>query len=601
MSQKFPQSLEATISIYKNKFLADLEDELDEQNLSALPDEDDDDGLHAIDEVDPSSKYDGESLDDDQSDDVQGKDVKRRRSRLPRDLAGLMGQANVSFARGESNDAIIMCQEVIRLAPRCAEPFISLAEYYGDNGEDEKAEQLYLIAAYLQPSNVDLWVRVAESATKRREFRLAATCYTKAIRADKNESSVLYHLRRCNLYEKLGDQKKALRGYENLISALGPNDEKFGLELARGIARIYFNENKTNDCIRTLEGAAEKYSNQFDADDFAQLCHCYNNQGEFIKTIDLMVKRCFMIVKINNSEDWSIKNMTNNVVGQLKLPIDMQVNSKDPRFTFKNRSLLAVAFISLGYHDSTIEPLLHDIETINYPLNKEQLYLISMAYYSQNVFEKAKAILLKLTSQRDTQTAPIWLLYSQCLKELNEIEEAIAGYRKVLTYEPTDYSSRLALSNLLSVQGRPEEALEVTRQTLFEEKPVDVPLLHQCCRLLEAAEYWDEYCRSAKALLLTEMSYTAHPREILSMVTSKSQRTRLDNLKSVQREFCIDASKHRQKSCGTKLDANVLLEVFLRYLEVLFHIQRDHQELKRICFSAYTSPAFECYESSIDF
>lgn len=600
MTQRFPQSLEATISIYKNKFLADLEDETDEPNIPELPD--DPDGCKSVDadELDANTRLNEEIIDDEDSD-IQKRGAKRSRSRLPRDLAGLMGQANVSFARGEYNDAIIMCQEVIRLAPRCAEPFISLAEYYGDNGEDEKAEQLYLIAAYLQPSNVDLWVRVAESATKRREFRLAATCYTKAIRADKNESSILFHLRRCNLYEKLGDQKKALRGYENLISVLGPDDENFGLELARGISRIYFTERKINDCIRTLEGAAEKYSNQFTGEDLAQLCYCYNGQKEFIKTIDLMVRKGLIDVTINNSEKWSVNDMTNNIDRQPKLPIKIGLNSKDRRLTFCNRSHITVAFISLGYYDETIEPLIADLETIDLPRNKEQLYQIAEAYYYQEAYEMAKAILLKLTRQRDTQTAPVWLLYSQCLKNLNEIDEAIAGYRKVLTYEPDDYSSRLALSNLLSVQGRTDEALEVTRQPLFADKPIDVHLLYQCCQLLEKAENWDEYCQSAKALLMTEMTYTKYPREILCMVTSKSQRTRLDNLKSVQREFSLEVLKHHQKSSGSKLEAGILLKIFLRYIEILFHIKKDYQELKRVCFSAYTCPAFECYESSIDY
>jgi len=596
MSRTFSQSLEATISIYKNKFLADLEDELDEPNILELADDNQSfDG-------DPACRLDDTSFNDDaDEEDGRGKGGRRRRSRLPRDLAGLMGQANVSFARGEYNDAIIMCQEVIRLAPRCAEPFISLAEYYGDNEEEEKAEQLYLIAAYLQPSNVDLWVRVAESATKRREFRLAATCYTKAIRANKGESSISFHLRRCNLYEKIGDQKKALRGYENLISVLGPDDERFGLELARGIARIYLSEDKISDCIRTLEGAAEKYSCQMTADDLGQLCHCYNSHSEFVKTIDLMVRKSSLKVKINLTEDWSLKNMTTNIERELKLPINVEVNLDDERLSFPNRSHLAVALISLGYHDETVRPLLFDLDAVDLSSNKNHLYGVAEAYYLQGAYEMCKKIILKLTGQRDTQTARVWLLYSRCLKNLNEIEEAIAGYRKVLSYNSEDYNSRLALSNLLSVQSRMDEALEVTEQPLFEEQSVDVPLLYQRCQLLEKIGNWEEFCRSTKALLMTDMVYLQHSREILCMITSKSHRTRLENLRYVQKELNIVPLKQHQKSSGSKLDPDTLLKIFLKYLDVLFHIRKDFQELKRICFSAYTSSSFECYETSIDF
>lgn len=35
--------------------------------------------------------------------------------KLPRHLQGLMGEANMKFARGETDEAIKMCMEVVRL------------------------------------------------------------------------------------------------------------------------------------------------------------------------------------------------------------------------------------------------------------------------------------------------------------------------------------------------------------------------------------------------------------------------------------------------------------------------------------------------------
>lgn len=595
MAPRFPASLEDTISIYKNKFLIDLEDENDDSPLLDTIADDQSGRQSASDTEEPDLRVEYE-------DDSDANDSSRTRtSKLPRDLAGLMGQANVCFARGDANDAIPMCQEVIRLAPKCADPFISLAEHYHEVGDEEKAEQLYLIAAYLQPSNTHLWVKVAESATKRREFRLAATCYTKAIRADKNESCISHHLRRCNLYEKLGDQKKALKGYENLISILGPDDEKFGLELARGIARIYQSENKIEACIRTLEGALHKYSNQLTGDDISQMCQCYNLSEKFIKTVDLTVKMCQVTIKVDESEDWDLTKMAQSIEAGLHPRIVIAVDPKSRRFTFSNRCLLTVALISLGYHDETIKPLVEHLNQADISTYRQQLYDIAKAYFSQSIYKKSKEVLFRLTTLRDSQAASVWLLYSQCLKNLNEIDEAIAGYRKVLSFDQDDYSSRLALSNLLSVQGRLEEALEVTEQPLFTEKPVDIPLLYQSCKLLEHSCDWLEYCKSAKALILTDMFYTKHPKEIMCMITSKSHRTRQENLRAVQRELNQDPYMYRQKSVGAKLDSSTMLKTFLRYIEILFHVQKDYQELKRICFSAYTCSAFECYESSIDF
>lgn len=39
---------------------------------------------------------------------------RRQRSKLPRALRGLMGEANIRYARGEKEDAITMCMEIIR-------------------------------------------------------------------------------------------------------------------------------------------------------------------------------------------------------------------------------------------------------------------------------------------------------------------------------------------------------------------------------------------------------------------------------------------------------------------------------------------------------
>lgn len=39
---------------------------------------------------------------------------RRHRSKLPRALRGLMGEANIRYARGDKDDAIVMCMEIIR-------------------------------------------------------------------------------------------------------------------------------------------------------------------------------------------------------------------------------------------------------------------------------------------------------------------------------------------------------------------------------------------------------------------------------------------------------------------------------------------------------
>lgn len=51
-------------------------------------------------------------------------------SKLPPSLRGLMGEANLQFARGKTELAKKMCFEIIRQAPDAFEPYLTLAQMY---------------------------------------------------------------------------------------------------------------------------------------------------------------------------------------------------------------------------------------------------------------------------------------------------------------------------------------------------------------------------------------------------------------------------------------------------------------------------------------
>lgn len=521
----------------------------------------------------------------------------RQRSKLPRDLAGLMGEANLCFARGKHDDAIRMCQEIIRNAPTCAEPFDSLGTHYEGVGDDEKAIEFLHIAAYLQPSNSDAWVRVAEIATKRQDFKLATTCYTKAIKGSSGEP--ILHWRRCLLYEKLGDQKRALKGYENLVNVLGPKDDQLALDLARGMARIHQKNNDPDSAVRALNNAFQKYSVRVTSDDILNLCKLYNLQKSYLHIIDTLVVYCNLNVTVNDTL-WKMESVSGDINGGQSLKITINMDNVQ-KFDLRHKCMLLVAIIYCKFTGDITTILSSEIFEAEPMIYKECLYDVAKAFMEDGSTLSAKRLLARLTNQTSTQTAATWLLYSQCLKELDELDKAIDAYKRVVDLDPVDFRSRLALSNLLSVQGRMDEAKETTKQPLFCDQPVDIALLYQRCKLLEMAKDWDEYCICARALMMTDMIYISHPKEIVSMITSKFAHTRLENLRDVQRDLRVDSTRQKQKSIGEKLDTDSMLIVFLKLVHILYHVQKDYEELKRICFSAYTCASLGCYENTIDF
>lgn len=66
----------------------------------------------------------------------------RRRKKVPKHLAGLMGEANLCFARGEIDSAATMCLEIVRQSPRSPEPYQLLSLLYEEKGEPERSLQV---------------------------------------------------------------------------------------------------------------------------------------------------------------------------------------------------------------------------------------------------------------------------------------------------------------------------------------------------------------------------------------------------------------------------------------------------------------------------
>ncbi len=145
-----------------------------------------------------------------------------RRKRLDPALQGLMGEANLRYARGDRDMAVRMCMEVIRQDPSAPEPFQTLSTLYEDSGEQDKSLQFAMLAAHLAPQDAEEWARLADMSLELEDLHQAAACYRKAIDADVDgENVVRYHLARCKLLERVGDARAALRGFRRLLEG-GP-------------------------------------------------------------------------------------------------------------------------------------------------------------------------------------------------------------------------------------------------------------------------------------------------------------------------------------------------------------------------------------------
>lgn len=164
---------------------------------------------------------------------------------------------------------------------RLAEVKIRLGDVMGERGKGRKARTLYKTGIHLDPSKVDVWVRVGDSyITEERvedavkawmhlvesnpgdahlvfdrlrrslfdmgQFNMISTIFENILERDPNNISAAMAL--AELYEKKGDRSQALDFYRQIINA-HPNYAPAHI----GLARIYREQGRTSDAFDILE------------------------------------------------------------------------------------------------------------------------------------------------------------------------------------------------------------------------------------------------------------------------------------------------------------------------------------------------------------
>ncbi|XP_053200601.1 general transcription factor 3C polypeptide 3-like [Panonychus citri] len=517
-----------------------------------------------------------------------------RRSKLPRDLLGLVGEANLCFARGSHQDAIAMCSEVIRQAPTAPEPFQTLGMLYEEMGQIEKAFQYNLIAAYLCPSDGEHWIKVADMAIEQGNNIQAIKCLNKAIKV--NPSNFEIRLQRCQLYEKMGDLKKALDGYTGLLGELKARDGEFAMMLAKEIAKIYYNAEDLNSSLNVMETTFSKFQDFVTCEDvnlYLELLIAKKNYG---KTLEIFREFCGIKLEAEgeeittiDSDNWS-KFFCERV--EVKLPFEV--------LPVDLRAKLVISLINLKCMFS-VKSLIRGI-TIGSAEKMSDLYLdIADAYTGVGLHREAEPLLAALIMSKARHNSQVWLKYARCLRQLEKCEESIRAYREVIRSSPEDHEAKLELTDLLIKIGRPQDATNVSDQD--NAAIVNLELLKLRCDLLYNQEMWKDFVHAAKLLLSNEMEFVDTERELMIMATSCSLSRRLENLRDAQKE--MDISSRREADLdfvGEGLDFKDFINIYLKLCRVIHEKLNDREDLIRTALSSYSSVFSEGeYAKHIDY
>lgn len=395
---------------------------------------------------------------------------RRNRSKLPRALRGLMGEANIRYARGEKSDAILMCMEIIRQAPMAYEPFSTLTMIYEDDGDMEKALQFGLIAAHLNPSDCDEWVRLAEMSLEQDNIRQAIVCYSKAIKYD--STNVRYLWERCNLHMRLGEHKQCMDGYRKILSLLPMEEGEHFMQLSKDMAKSYYESNDLPAALGVIEEALNRHPDLVSDDVINMAAELYISNHQYNKAIQVLVN--FSGVRVvrdepktdapteNAPETEPVKDEEKPTaepgkpqeqfgeITEVHVPDTVPVDLK---------AKLIVSLIHLHVF-SSLEGLVASLVEQS-PEEIGDLYLdVSEAYLEEGKYLLALPLLTSLVISEKYNLAIVWLRHAECLKALGHMDAAADSYSRVVEKAPQHLEARLSLATLLQQLGRPKEALK---------------------------------------------------------------------------------------------------------------------------------------------
>ncbi|XP_012678907.2 general transcription factor 3C polypeptide 3 [Clupea harengus] len=465
-------------------------EEEDEENDDDDDDDDEDDDLNK-DKDDNEGEVEGEE--DAENEGITAGDVfalemelnrenkkmmkeKRTRSKLPRALRGLMGEANIRYARGDKEDAILMCMEIIRQAPLAYEPFSTMAMIYEDQGDMEKALQFGLIAAHLNPSDCEEWVKLADMSLEQDNIKQAIICYSKAIKYDPTNVRFLWE--RSSLYEQVGEHKQAMDGYRRILNLLPPHDGEHFMQLSRDMAKSYYESSELMSAIGVMEEALKRHPELVSPECINMAAELYIANHQHNKALQALVKFCKIELKKEEPKTEPVEQQVENeekmdegeekeeekekeeeekeIEEPLGVVLEVIVPDEVP---VDIRVKLMVCFIHQHVY-KPLDPMLTSLMEQS-PEELGDLYLdVAEAFLDEGQYNSALPLLSALVCSERYNLAVVWLRHAECLKALGHMDVAVRSYRKVVEMAPLHLEARLSLSTLQQQLGRPERALE---------------------------------------------------------------------------------------------------------------------------------------------
>uniref|UniRef100_A0A336LRC3 CSON001812 protein n=1 Tax=Culicoides sonorensis TaxID=179676 RepID=A0A336LRC3_CULSO len=554
------------------------------QNLEDI----DDDDLEIVEEIEKASssksklKAEGSSTNLNVGDSNRwGKRIKKF---LPPALQGLMGQANLCFARGETELAEKFCLQIIKEEPFAPEPFLTLASIY-EGRDTDKYTQFSLIAAHLNPGDVDQWIRVAEFLIEQGKTKQAITCYSKAIKADPRNFEI--RLKRIELLEMIGEDKHAFRSYHGLIPHIPPEKSEFLIAIAKKVAKKFHDEKNVTSALSAIENAYAKVPNLFKLEDLNLFLELLLETGNYKKALDILCKHTEVKVVFRKP---SVKN-DEMCVESLSIPDDLILD-------FQTK--LIVALIHLKCFSLLDQLIQHIFDKIDIEDAGDCYLDVAEALIKEEKYEYALKLLTPLVKSTNYSLAAVWLRHADCHREMGNIAEAISSYRCVINLAQ-HLGARLTLAALLKQKGEFDEALDALYQSP-DTGTIDPGVLYERCLLFKEIGRHEDLINNG-FLLISRHCCKLRNRQEMQTVCILKFSNRIQALKDIRQNRCEPKEDFDLPEFG-KSDLEPTLEqewnLLLDILKSCYTLKM-YRMLRKITFTALYSKRLVPYQKEIEF
>merc|ERR1719209_2890807 len=508
----------------------------------------------------------------------------RRRRRLEPALQGLMGEANLRFAKGDTDTAERMCMEVIRQDPIAPEPFQTLATLYEEQGELERSLQFGLLAAHLAPQDGEEWARLADMSLEQGEETQAADCYKKAIDAAPGVTS--YHFTRARLLEQIGDRKGSIRCYRRLLVELGDGQGEQFIQATKLLAKLLHQKEDLEEAAKCFSVAFEKYPDNVDNDDVNLYLELLLSLGWYNQALEVCCELCGVQFGGSSLAQEELSDLDSDqqlaTFGELVVPADVPADI---------RAKLIVALVHLNalhlIKDLCQQFLEADIEDFG-----DLVIDIVEAMMKMEKWESALPLLLLASNSDKWGEAAVWLQRAECEAQLGKLEEAEQSYTRVVALAPHVYQARLQLSLIMRRLGRAEDALDTLKQDEQAEL-LNPHLMYERCIMLLSEGKTEEFINKSILLLYRHFVNIRNKDEqhAISSVKKMSSKNRAVHEVRTFRREPLNEVEGPEFETESQVTAEQEFELYSKVCDVLFK-QKRFVELQRITFSALGSPVF---------